>query len=275
MDSDPEEGHVLEIKPSDILGSLGTLIGLLFTALGLLANAKLDPGTFKIFANVIVVILLFFITAASLTAFGTATQRTQFWNLAKAIYSISWPVFGAGVFAMFLVIVYGPAVFTINIPQLNVNTDILTTLLSVFGGVSGAAISYYTYQVNKRELELDLASAQLSQEVAGEVAQEIALEHDVKMAFLRRAIELEELLRKIAGSKGILLDPRVSATKIAKQLNTKGVLSSDLLDRFIAIWNIRNKTVHGYEVPNSIARRSLEVTVDLLDKLKKVTEKKE
>ncbi len=275
MGSDRQDVPVLEIKPSDILGSLGTLIGLLFTALGLLANAKLDPGTFEIFANVIVVILLFFITAASLTAFGTVTQRMQFWNLAKAIYSISWPIFGAGVFAMFLVITYGPATFVITIPKLNVSTDILTTLLSVSAAVAGFAISYYSYRMNKRELELDLASAHLSQQVAVEATQEIALEQDVKMAFLRRAIEMEELLRKIASSRGIPLDQRVSATSVTKQLNVLGVLPSDLLERFMAIWNIRNKTVHGYEVPNSIARRSLEVTIDLLDNLKKLLEKKE
>src|SRR6266566_3848988 len=113
MDSEAERSS-LTLKPSDILGSLATLIGLLFTAIGLLANAKLDPGVFKVLASVLVIILLLFMTTATLAATVTVTRRTVFWNIAKGIYSISWLAFCVGVVAMLLVIIYGPNVFTVN-----------------------------------------------------------------------------------------------------------------------------------------------------------------
>ena len=83
--------------------------------------------------------------------------------------------------------------------------------------------------------------------------QDIALEQDVRMAFLKRAIEIEELLRRTARSRGISVPPNASAGQIVRQLSVGGVLDPELVSRFLAIWDIRNKVVHGYDVPTSIA----------------------
>ena len=186
------------------------------------------------------------------------------------MFPISWSVFGLAVVAMLLAITYGPGVFVIKLPQINISIDILTTLITAFGAAGATLASYLQYRSNKRELELDIASAQMSQRALSEARQDVEVEQDVKIAFIRRAIELEDVLRRIAHEKAIPVDQKASATKIAKELNVRGVLTSDVLKLLIAIWEIRNKTVHGYEVPNSVARRGLELVEDLLDSLKRL-----
>ncbi len=171
---------------------------------------------------------------------------------------------------MLFVIVYGPGVLVINLPRINVSIDILTTFIATVATAGTALATYLQYRSNKRELEMDIASAQMSQQALSEARHDVEIEQDVKMAFLRRAIELEDLLRRIARLREIPVDQKTSATRIAKELNVRGVLSSDVLKRFVAIWDIRNKTVHGYDVPNSVARRSLELVDDLLDSLRKL-----
>ena len=92
------------------------------------------------------------------------------------------------------------------------------------------------------------------------------------MAFLRRTIEIERILRGIADKAGFDFPPKISPTRIAKELAAKGILSMDILERFLAIWDIRNRTAHGYEMPTSITRQSLEVAVAFLHTLERLSD---
>src|SRR5439155_11436501 len=122
---------------------------------------------------------ILFITTATLTALSTWTRRTLFWSIAKAMFPISWSVFGLAVVAMLLAITYGSEIFVIKLPQIDISIDILTTLITAFGAAGVALASYLQYRSNKRELELDIAGAQVSQRALSEARQDVEVEQDV------------------------------------------------------------------------------------------------
>ncbi len=139
----------LEMLPSDIITGLATLIGLLFTALGLLANAHLDTNFFAILADTIIIIMLLFIATASLAALGSATRRTAFWTTAKAIYPVSWIIFGLGMFAILLAFVYGPTIFQISLP--NFSGSILIPIMGTIGFIAATISGIYNIREFLRE----------------------------------------------------------------------------------------------------------------------------
>lgn len=264
------------MEPRDVLAPIATLMGLLAAALSFLAGARLSVELFQVLVDVIVVILLVFVVAAVLTTVATTLSRSMLlWNVAVAVYAVSWIVFGIGFVAILLAFAYGPQIFSITIPQLGVTTNAIFPALSIIVGVIGVIIGVHTMnamrRLNTSQYLLKSEQPQLAASIEKRTNREVARAGTVKLAFIDAFIELEKLLREIARSKEIVVRDTAGARELIQALATNGVLTKSIVPTFLDITQVRNMILHGRDIPLETIRAGLSAALQIKDQLLEIS----
>ncbi len=258
------------LELQDVLGPIATLLGLLGTALGVLTAVKasvgLDATTFQFLTVVIVAIMLVFVLCAILALAAAYTRKTSLWNLSKITYVGSWFVFAAGFVVILIEISYGPV--TISLPSLP-NTNALSLLIQLVAvAVPIASFAWYSFRRLPKELERDIRRALdgLSEPAKAEAAVEMKSK-DVKSDFADRIMTAEDLVRRVALSRGIDVPDRSSALELMTRLRAANVIEDRDYQLFKYVWQVRNRTIHGYDLPTGQVKESLGLLIGILDRL--------
>ncbi|MGA8905179.1 MAG: hypothetical protein WB661_09255 [Candidatus Bathyarchaeia archaeon] len=269
-----ERQLIPDMQPRDVLAPIATLLGLLAAALSFLAGAKLSVDLFQVLVDVIVVILLVFVVAAVLTTVAALSRSTFVWNVAIAVYAVSWIIFGIGFVAILLAFAYGPQVFSITIPQLGVTTNGVFPVFSVIASVLGVIASFIVYHTMNAlrsliasQYRLKSEQPQLAASIEKRANREVSRAGTAKLAFIDAYIELEKLLRRIALVNQIDVRATAGARELIQTLAAKGVVSKSLVPGFLDITQVRNMIVHGRDIPLETVRAALGAALHIKDQL--------
>ncbi len=235
---DTKGSAVSGLSPNDIIGTIGTLIGFLFTAYALLANANLGPSTFRTISGIEFAIMAFFILTGFLAAFAAAADKPQAFALALGIYPASWFALALGIGLIFLAIIFPQFPFGDYAPALAV---------AVGGSITAVVASTNSVGIYRalERIRLEALEASQAADTAARVPPPAVT--DFTTAFLKEAAQLESRLRELFRS----IDPKPVAdpmTKLARVLHDKGTLGDDDYRTIRALWKVRNLVVHGSEV---------------------------
>jgi hypothetical protein len=249
----PRGNTVQGLGPNDILGTIGTLIGFFFTAYALLANAKLDPSTFRTISGLEYSILAFFILTAFLAAFGAAADNPQAFAFALGIYPASWFALALGVGLIFLVIIFPQFPFGDYAPALAVAVG--GSIIGVVAAINSVGLYRALESIRVEALQgQGPANAQAAVPPQGAT--------DFTTAFLTQSSQLESRMRELFLS----INPQPatdSAAKVAKTLHDKGKLSDDDYQTFRALWRVRSLVIHGNHVSQGDLGASVRVASGL------------
>jgi len=248
---------------NDIIGTIGTLIGFLFTAYGLLANAHLDPSTFNTISGLVFVMMAFLILTAFLAALGAAADKPQASALAMGIYPASWVALGLGVGIIFLSIMFPQFPFGDYASALVV--AVVGTLIAVVASINSVGIYRSLESVRVESLAPGTADVQAMVPPRGAA--------DVGTTFLNAAAQLESRVKELYQSVNPqpVTDP---PDELAKILYGKGKLSADDYSTFRALWRVRNLLVHGQQVAQGDLAASVAVASQLQSRLESPTSAK-
>ena len=266
------------IQPRDVLAPIATLIGLLTATLGLLVGAALEASLFRIIVNIIVVVILAFVATSVLAIVATWSRRPAIWSFAVGIYAVSWIIFGTGLVFILLAFAYGPDAFRITIPQVQFSADSLTIALTAIS----AFLASVVYDLTKRGIarlfesisHLRFELPGIDAEVEKQAKEEVSREQDVKMAFVRSTLLLENLVRQAAISQGIQGVDKMSAMTIVERSRSRGLFDLKTSSAFKDVWDLRNKVVHGFDIPDSVTERGLEGAIALSGIFRKILTEK-
>jgi hypothetical protein len=217
------KADVAQPQPNDVVTAMGTLIGLILTAFAFVSNIAIGQGTFPLIAGLEIVVLGFVLTAL-LATLASVTDRWRLWEAAKGLYPANWLVLVIGIVFIFFIMSYPKH------PPSNVLLAVVVLL------VGGAVATYgFLQSVNSSKLlgsmRVEAAKARASR---GSTVGEEGL--GLSDRFLHEYAQLELLHR---------------------QKKTK---KKEDLDMFASITRIRNRVVHGIEVPDSDLSAGIEVS---------------
>ena len=258
LDRDPAllntKGSAVQgLSPNDIIATIGTLIGFLFTAYALLANANLPPSTLRTISGIEFAIMAFFILTGFLAAFAAAADKPQALALALGIYPASWVGLALGIGLIFLAIIF---------PQFPIGEYAPALAVAVGGSITAVVASTNSIGIYRalERIRLEALEASATADTAARVPPQGAT--DFTTAFLEEAAQLESRLRELFQS----INPRPVTdplTKVASVLHDKGKLGDDDYRTLRALWRVRNLVVHG----SGVAERDLGACVKVASRL--------
>jgi len=232
------------LSPNDVIGTIGTLIGFLFTAYALLANANLGPSTFRTISGIEFAIMAFFILTGFLAALGAAADKPLAFALALGIYPASWFALALGIGLIFLAIIFPQFPFGDYAPAIAVAVG--GSIIAVIASTNSVRI--YRALETIRVQALDGSG---TADAAARVPPQAAA--DFTTSFLEEVAQLESRLRQLFGS----VDTRAAADplpKLASILHAKGTLGDEDYGTFRALWRVRDLVIHGINVAEADLR---------------------
>jgi hypothetical protein len=266
-----------ELSPRDIFGPIATLSGLLVASIGLIHTTNLSSSITQTLIDIILLILLVFITTAFSASFYLQSGRMKWWTFTLTLYPISWISFGIGIGLMLTIVAYGQSFLAI----LHITPVILLSVLII--GISILFV-ILTYMVRKRyydkeirkinkivlsdkinmgdESKIDI-SKNNRQKLVMEREMDLDMQREaVRMTFLNQIIELESILRRIAHevSPNVKTE-RKSLMELVAILNSSNKYDRDFSPAIKFLVSIRNNVVHGIFVPYSTLKEALEIAI--------------
>ena len=255
------ETRVSEIEAKDIVSSIGTLIGLLFAAFGLLEYAPhIAPESLAIIGRIALIMMVPFSITATTAAYSTVTGRLDAQEVARGIFPVSWVVFCFGVFAIFGVLVVGPASFIFTIPYTHETTDWPSLLIVLVGVVVGSLMAARSIRAARRTLMMRalLYTKQSATEDANEGTLDITTSR-----LLSSWIDLEKSIQAAAAKLGV--DPKIPVGQLVQWLLKNNQIQDTEVELIQATQSVRNRVVRGGDVlPGDL--KGAQVTLDQLKK---------
>jgi len=265
------------LQPRDILSPSATLLGFVFTTLGItLTFLTEQEEILKNISYILIGAILFIVLSAILTILATYRKSLTLWNWARRFYIASWGFLGIVSILVLVGKIFGFEILQITLPEFNQELVTgLSALLSLIVGFLSSRIGYISL---KKEIETQLESFEIvrnryENEIDRKIDQAFMEEdEDLEMTFFKIAVNIEKNLRSIIEIIGLDSDSREfrSARNIFNYLIKKGVITGNLINAFNTVWNIRNNIAHGEKVYSNDLKLALDLSALLLVELEKI-----
>lgn len=259
----------ISLQPRDMFTPIATLSGLLIASVGILHTSVILGSVIKSLTGIILLMLLFLITTAILAGIYSFNGKEKYWQYALLFFPISWGVFGIGIAIMLFVVVLGvtrfPVVNLSPVEIMLIGGLVVTFFTAIAAYIQERGLNKKRVIEAKRSLDADLLKKESNKESSS--GRDI---DDLKMDFIGTFIEIESVLRRIAGKN--LGNEDVSRTpllKLSESLFNKNLLDRDLIPTFDFIRQVRNGIVHGQSLPHSIVAEALTMSRVLLSELRR------
>lgn len=266
-----------ELSPRDIFGPIATLSGLLVASIGLIHTTNLSSSITQTLTDIILVILLVFITTAFSASFYLQSGRMKWWTFTLTLYPISWISFGTGIGFMLITVAYGQSFLAIFHITPAIPLSVLTIVISILFGLLTYIVTIRKYnkeirKINKivlidkinmgDESKIDISKNNRQKSVMKREMDLDMQREAVRMTFLNQIIELESILRRIVNeaSPNVKTD-RKSLMELVAILNSSNKYDRDFAPAIKFLVSIRNNVVHGIFVPYSTLKEALEISI--------------